>query len=126
MRQQDQQKTLKRREAYAAFEKTILDLYELNDLTLDLLHVIARQYQHREIDSAGSQYRLTHDQKDLVQVCIELEDPSFSIPLRGSKEDHEEYWEQELKKWEEIVHQRWGWTAYNGSGAGRQQSRKAA
>lgn len=126
MRQQDQQQALKRREAYAAFEKTILDLYELNDLTLDLLHMIARQYQQREIDSAGSQYRLTHDQKDLLQVCIELEDPSFSIPSRGSKEDHEEYWEQELKKWEEIVRQRWGWTAYNDSRAGHEPSKKAA
>jgi hypothetical protein len=125
MRQQDQQKALKKREAYATFEKAILDLYEFNSLTLDLLNVIARQYQQVEIDSAGSQQRLTHDKKDLLQVCIELEDPSFPIPPRGSNEDHEEYWELELKKWEEIVHHHWGWNAYNGSKTD-QQSRKAA
>lgn len=126
MRQQDRQKALKKREAYATFEKTILDLYEFNYLTLDLLNVIARRYQYVEIDSAGSQQRLTRDQKDLFQVCIELEDPSFLIPPRGSKEDHEEYWELELKKWEEIVHHYWGWNAYNGSQTGQQPLRKAA
>ena len=126
MRKQDHQKALKKREAYATFEKTILDLYERNDLTLEQLNLIAKQYQQVEIDSVGSQFRLTHDEKDLLQVCIELEDPSFLIPLRGSSEDHEEYWEKELKKWEDIVRRHWGWEAYNVSGAGQPQAEKAA
>jgi len=63
------------------------------------------------IDSAGSQYVRARDGKDLHQICIELVDPSFPLVARGSSEDHEEYWEQELKKWEEIVQKRWTWHA---------------
>ena len=103
---------MKRRAAYAAFEKMILDLYERKILTSGLLDSIASQYCLEGIDSAGSQYMLTRDGKDLHQICIELVDPIFPIVTRGSSEDHEEYWEQELKKWEEIVRKRWGWQAY--------------
>ncbi|MEO7019912.1 MAG: hypothetical protein ABI234_07155 [Ktedonobacteraceae bacterium] len=102
-----------RRTAYATFEKTILDLYERGHLTLHLLDQIASQYRLIGPDSAGSQYVCTQDGKDLHQICIELVDPTFAICARGSHEDHEEYWEQELKKWEEIVHGRWGWHAYS-------------
>ena len=103
---------MKKRMAYATFEKTILDLYEQKILTLDLLDRIAHRYRLIGIDSAGSQYLRAPDGKDLHQICIELVDPSFPIVTRGSNEDHEEYWEQELKKWEEIVHRHWGWQAY--------------
>ena len=126
MRKKNQQEMLEKREAYAAFEKTILDLYERDELTLNQLDLTARQYRHVAIDSAGSLHQLTHDQKDLFEVCIELVDPSFSIPARGSHEDHEEYWEKELKKWEDIVRWRWGWYAYNTSRIDQQQSEKAA
>ena len=103
---------MKRRAAYATFEKTILDLYEQKVLTLDLLDRIAHQYKLINIDSAGSQYLQAQDGKDLHQICIELVDPVFPIITRGSSEDHEEYWEQELEKWEKIVRKRWGWQAY--------------
>lgn len=102
---------MQKRTAYAALEKMILDLYERQILTLGLLDLIASQYCLGGIDSAGSQYVQTRDGKDLHQVCIELVDPTFPVVARGSSEDHEEYWEQELKKWEEIVHQRWSWHA---------------
>jgi len=108
-----------KRVAYAAFEKTILDLYDQELLTLDQLDHIADQYRWRELDSAGSQWMLAHDGKDLYQVCIGLVDPTFPFPLRGSSQDHEEYWEQELKKWEDIVRWRWGWYAYNAISPGR-------
>lgn len=98
-----------KRAAYAVFEQTILDLYDQKQLTLDRLDTIASQYRWRAIDSAGSQYLVTHDNKDVCQVCIELVDPSFPICARGSSEDHEEYWEREIKKWEDIVRGRWGW-----------------
>lgn len=103
---------MKRRAAYAAFEKMVIDLYERKLLTRDLLDYIASQYCLVGIDSAGSQYVLAHDGKDLHQICIELVDPFFPLVARGASEDHEEYWEQELKKWEEIVHKRWSWHAY--------------
>lgn len=103
---------MKRQAAYATFEKTICDLYERGMLTLDLLDRIAHQYRLIGIDSAGSQYLQARDGKDLHQICIELVDPIFPIVTRGSSEDYEAYWEQELKKWEEIVHMRWGWQAY--------------
>lgn len=102
---------MKSRAAYAAFEETILDLYEQKILTSDLLDRIASQYCLEGIDSAGSQYVRARNGKDLHQVCIELVDPTFLLAARGSSEDHEEYWEQELKKWEEIVHKRWAWHA---------------
>jgi hypothetical protein len=117
---------MQKRTTYAAFEKTILDLYDQDLLTLDRLDHIANQYRWLEIDSAGSQYLLTRDGKDLYQVCIELVDPSFPIPLRGSSEDHEEYWEQELKKWEDIVRWHWNWHAYGITIPGQQQRDKAA
>jgi len=98
---------MSRRSAYAEFEKVILNLYEQKRLTLALLDDIAQQYTQIGIDSAGSQYVLTHDGKDLCQVCIELVDPTFPVVVSGSSEDHEEYWEQELKKWQEIVSKRW-------------------
>ena len=100
------------RKAYASFEKTVLDLYEQGVLTLEYLECIAHQYCTIGIDSAGCQYLLTHDGKDLHQICIALVDPGFALALRGSSEDHEEAWERELQKWEEIVRQRWGWQAY--------------
>ena len=103
---------MKRRAAFATFEKTILDLYERRILTLDLLDRIAHQYRLISIDSAGSQYLQARDSKDLHQICIELVDPIFPIVTRRSSEDYEAYWEQELKKWEEIVRKRWGWQAY--------------
>lgn len=103
---------MKKRAAYAAFEKMILDLYERKLLTPGLLDRIASQYCLVGIDSAGSQYVRARDGKDLHQVCIELIDPAFPLVIRGASEDHEEYWEQELKKWEEIVHKHWGWHAY--------------
>jgi len=102
-----------RRAAYATFEKTILDLYERNMFTLSLLDLVASQYRQVGIDSAGSQYIRTRDGKDLHQVCIELVDPTFPIVERGSSGDREEYWEQELKKWQEIVYKRWGWRAHS-------------
>lgn len=101
-----------KRAAYAAFEKAILDLYERRLLTRSLLDRIASQYRLMSIDSAGSQYIRTQDGKDLHQICIELVDPTFPVVQRGSRADHEEYWEKELKKWEEIVHGHWGWRAY--------------
>jgi hypothetical protein len=99
--------------AYAAFEKAVLDLYNQELLTLERLDCLASQYRLLTLDSSGSQLALTRDGKDLCQVCIQLVDPTFSIPLRGSSKDHEEYWEQELKKWEDIVRRRWHWHAYN-------------
>ncbi|GHO48008.1 hypothetical protein [Ktedonospora formicarum] len=113
MSKQESSRAQRKREAYATFEKTVLDLYEQSTLTLEQLNRIARQYQDVEIDSAGSQQRLTFDEKDLAQVCIELEDPSFPLATRRSHDDHDEYWERELQKWEEVIHQRWGWNAYN-------------
>jgi hypothetical protein len=105
---------MERRMAYAAFEKTILELYEQHILTLDLLEQIATQYRMVGIDSVGSQYLRAHDGKDLQQICIGLVDPAFPIAIQGSNEDHDESWEQELKKWEKIVRQHWGWQAYWG------------
>lgn len=115
-----------KRAAYAAFEKTILDLYDQELLTLDRLDRVASQYRWRKIDSAGSQYLAARDGKDLYQVCIELVDPSFAIPARGSSEDHEEHWEREIKKWEDIVRWRWGWHAYGVNGFDQQQQDRAA
>jgi hypothetical protein len=115
-----------RRAAYAAFEKTILDLYDRKFLTLDRLDRVANQYRWLKIDNAGSQHLLTRDGKDLCQVCIELVDPSFSIPLRGSSDDHEEYWEQEFKKWEDIVRWRWEWHAYGVGSSNQSEQSNAA
>jgi hypothetical protein len=103
---------MNRRAAYASFEKTVLDLYEQEMLTLEHLERIAEQYRTIEIDSAGSRYLRTRDGKNLHQVCIELVDPAFALAAPGSSEDHEESWERELNKWEEIVRRRWGWRAY--------------
>ena len=103
---------MNRRAAYASFEKTVLDLYEREMLTLEELERIAAQYRTIEIDSAGSRYLRTRDGKNLHQVCIELVDPAFALAVPGSSEDHEESWEKELNKWEEIVRRRWGWRAY--------------
>src|SRR5262245_32440873 len=103
----------RKRDAYAAFERTILDLYDQELLTLRQLDQIASQYRWRNPDSAGSQSMLTQDGKDLYQVCIQLVDPAFPVPARGSTQDHEEYWERELRKWEDIVRWRWDWYADN-------------
>lgn len=103
---------MNRRISYASFERTVLDMYEQGDLTLEFLEHIAHQYRTVGIDSAGSQYLLARDGKDLHQICISLVDPNFILALRGSSEDHLESWERELQKWEEIVRQRWGWQAY--------------
>jgi hypothetical protein len=103
---------MNRRAAYAAFEKMVLSFYEQKTLTLNLLDRIASRYCQIAIDSAGSRHVQTSDGKDLHQICIELVDPTFPIAARGSSADHEEYWERELQKWEEIVHKRWGWQAY--------------
>ena len=100
---------IQRRAAYAAFEEMVLNLYERKALTLGLLNRIASQYGTVGIDSAGSHHVLTRDGKDLHQICIELVDPTFPLVARGSSEDHEGYWEQELKKWEEIGLEHWGW-----------------
>lgn len=103
---------IQKRMAYAAFEETIISLYEQRLLTLDLLDHIARQYRSIIMDSAGSRYLRTQDNKGLHQICIELVDPTFPIAHAGSSTDHEESWEQELKKWEEIVCKRWQWQIY--------------
>jgi hypothetical protein len=102
-----------KRAAYADFEQSILNLYNRRLLTLELLDRIAGQYRPLKLDSAGSQRMLAHDGKNLYQVCIQLIDPAFPIPASGSNRDHEEYWEQELRMWEEIVRRRWNWRAYN-------------
>ena len=115
-----------KRAAYAEFEKAIIDLYDQKLLTIDQLDRVAGQYRWRKIDSAGGQYLATRDGKDLCQVCIELTDPAFPIPVRGSSEDHEEYWEQELKKWEDIVRWRWRWHAYGVTCLDQQQRDEAA
>ncbi|MFL5662759.1 MAG: hypothetical protein ACJ8BW_15625 [Ktedonobacteraceae bacterium] len=114
------------RAAYAAFEKTILDLYEQKMLTVDLLDRVATQYRQVCMDSAGSQHVQTRDGKDLHQVCIELIAPSFPLVGRGSSEDHEAYWEQELKKWQEIVYNRWGWRRERASFPIQSRQNKAA
>jgi uncharacterized cysteine cluster protein YcgN (CxxCxxCC family) len=126
LRNHRQQHMMQRRATYAAFEKTILDLYDQKCLTLDQLDRIADQYRWHPMDSAGSQYRLTRDGKDLYQVCIELVDPSFPIATRGTSEDHEEAWERELRKWEHIVRWRWGWRTYGVRIPGQFQQDKTA
>jgi hypothetical protein len=115
-----------KRAAYEAFEKAMLDLYDRELLTLDRLDRVASRYRQLQIGSVGNQHLLTRDGKDLCQVCIELVDPSFPIPVQGSSADHEEYWEQELKKWEDIVRWRWGWHAYDVPGPEQWQREKAA
>jgi hypothetical protein len=102
----------KSRANYAEFEKMVLELYDRKALTLDQLDRLASQYCLVGIDSAGSQHLWAQDGKDLHQICIETADPHFLIAAKGSGEDNEESWEQEQKKWEEIVHKRWGWQAY--------------
>ncbi len=101
-----------KRDTYAVFERMIVDLYEQDALTLHLLDSIARKYRFARIDSADSQCLQTRDGKDLHQICIGLIYPTFPLAVRGSSADHEEYWEQELKKWEEIVRRRWNWHDY--------------
>ncbi|HVU66671.1 MAG TPA: hypothetical protein VHD63_06065 [Ktedonobacteraceae bacterium] len=98
-----------KRAAFAEFEATIIDLYDRDELTPDLLNTVARRYSQREIDSSGSQSLLTCDGKDLWQVCIELIDPTFPLVMRGSSEDHDEYWEREQKHWDMIVRTCWHW-----------------
>ena len=116
----------KKRAAYAAFEQTVLDLYDQELLTLNRLDQVAHQYRWLEVGSAGGRNLLTCDGKDLYQVCIELVDPFFLIPARGSSEDHEESWEKELRKWEDIVRWRWGWRAYSEAMLGQWQRDEAA
>lgn len=113
------------RDTFARFEQTILSLYEKQALTPGLLDRTARQYRLLDIDSAGSRSLRTRDGKDLFQVCIELLDPSFPLALPGSSEDHEAYWEEELRKWEEIVSLRWGWHGY-GAGPSPSDTQDAA
>lgn len=100
---------LHKRANYAEFGKMVLYLYDRKLLTLSLLDYIADHYRQLGIDSTGSCSLHAQDGKDLCQVCITLVDPTFPIVTAGSHDDHEEYWEQELKKWEEIVRERWGW-----------------
>jgi hypothetical protein len=97
---------------YAEFETIVIALYERKKLTPHVLDRIASRYRFVSMDSAGSQYLQAGDGKDLHQICIEVTDPTFPLVARGSSEDHDVYWEHELKKWEEIVHWRWGWQAY--------------
>lgn len=97
------------RVAYATFEKVVLYLYNRKLLTQDLLDSLAECYRPVRVDSAGSNHMRAHDGKDLYQVCIALIDPAFPIAIEGSREDHEEYWEKELQKWEEIIGKRWSW-----------------
>jgi hypothetical protein len=103
----------RKRAAYAAFEKTIIDLYDRKLLTLDRLDLIADQYSLLKPDNVGSQSLVAHDGKDMYQVCIQLVDPAFPLPSRGSSRDDEEYWEQEIRKWEDIVRWRWNWYSQN-------------
>ncbi len=103
---------LHKRINYAKFEKMVLYLYDRKLLTLSLLDYIADHYRQLGIDSAESCSIRAQDGKDLYQVCITLVDPTFPIAIAGSSDDHEEYWEQELKKWEEIVRKRWGWRTF--------------
>jgi hypothetical protein len=95
--------------AFAAFEREILDLYEQKRLTPGLLDSLASKYQRSCISYPASKPLQVCGGKDLCQICIELLDPSFPLIARGDKEDHEEYWERELKKWEEILYIRWHW-----------------
>lgn len=108
--QHEEKKQMKQRQAtFAAFEQEILDLYERQELNARLLDHIGSLYQQIDMDCIGSQGLLTHDGKDLCQICIGLLDPSFPLVARGSSEDHEEYWEREINKWEEILYTRWQW-----------------
>jgi hypothetical protein len=95
--------------AYVAFEKMVLYLYDHELLTLGLLDHIANYYRQAGVTSPGSLDVQAQDGKDLSQVCITLVDPTFSIAIKGSSEDHEEYWEREQRAWEGIVRSRWGW-----------------
>src|SRR5437660_1710978 len=107
---------INKRLSYAVLERMVIYLYNHDLLTLELLDYIAYRYRQIGVDSAGSNHMRTRDGKDLYQVCIALVEPTFPIVIEGSGEDNEEYWEREQKKWEEIIHLRWGWrtsrTAY--------------
>ncbi|HEY0754208.1 MAG TPA: hypothetical protein VGD98_09620 [Ktedonobacteraceae bacterium] len=98
-----------RRAAFAEFEATIIDLYDRDELTLELLNALANRYYQREIDCSASQLFLTRDGKDLWQVCIGLLDPTFPLVVRGSSGDHDEYWEQEQRLCDMIVSTYWNW-----------------
>ena len=99
---------MEKRIAYAKFEETIINLYEREWLTLNLLDSLAAQYRLVGPDSAGSQHVVAKDGRDLQQICLALVDPTFPLVERGSDGD-DELWEQELKKWEEMVRERWDW-----------------
>lgn len=100
---------MRTRTTYTTFEQTVIALYDKRSLTLSLLDTLGWMYKGIEVDSAGSQGLITNDGKDVQQVCISLVNPSFALVEKGSKDDDEEYWEQELKEWTNIVGIRWGW-----------------
>ncbi|BCL84222.1 hypothetical protein ccbrp13_66870 [Ktedonobacteria bacterium brp13] len=100
---------LRTRVAYTTFEQTIIEFYNDNVLTLELLDALAGMYRGMKVNSAGSNMLITCDGLDLHQVCIGLVDPTFVLIARGSKDDDDEYWERELKAWSDITTSRWGW-----------------
>jgi|GEM_PF-2025700 len=100
---------MRARAAYAAFERCVISLYDQGVLTLDLLDVLASAYWGTHVASAGSKGLVAHDGKDLQQICIALVDPSFALIAKGSRDDNEECWERELRKWSEITRKRWNW-----------------
>lgn len=103
---------MRTRRAYTTFEQTVVTLYNRGVLTPELLDTLAWMYQGMDVDSAGSRGFITHDGKDVQQVCIALINPSFELIARGSCDDDEDYWEKELKEWSHIAGTRWGWSSH--------------
>ena len=80
---------------------------------------LACRYRGMHVDSAGSNRLSVNDGRDMHQVCIALVNPAFPLVARGSRDDDEAYWEEELKEWSHITTFRWGWNT------SRQQTRSS-
>ena len=99
--------------AYAAFEYTIITIYDHGVLTLNLLDALAKDYEGMDIDAGGSRDLETKDGKTLEEVCIALVAPTW-IPVKSTDTNayyDEECWEDEERnnKWSEITDERWCW-----------------
>lgn len=96
--------------AYATFEHTIITLYDKGVLDLDLLDILACEYEGMDVDSGGSQDLQSRDGKSLEQVCIELVDPDWK-PERRPEDEDDEWWESGARydKFMAIRRGRWGW-----------------
>jgi hypothetical protein len=93
---------------FAMMEALVIQNYDRNMLTKDLLNILMLPYKNSDCDPAGSQNLRTHNGKNIHEVICEVMSPTEYQAVVTQELPAEKLAEQLAMIWQPIWRQLWG------------------